>query len=47
MQEAAVASPAAAARLMRYASALQLADKHRWALVNSSVARNMEVGNYG
>ena len=34
------------ARLTRYAAALQLQDKHRLALVQSSANRNMEVGNY-
>ena len=46
LKEASAASKVQGARLTRYAAALQLQDKHRLALVQSSANRNMEVGNY-
>ena len=46
LKEATTVSKVQGARLTRYAAALQLQDKHRLALVQSSANRNMEVGNY-
>ena len=46
LKEATTVSKLQGARLTRYAAALQLQDKHRLALVQSSAHRNMEVGNY-
>ena len=47
MQAAATQSAPRAARLKRYAAALKLDQKHHTALVQSAVAHNMEVGNFG
>ncbi len=46
-QGASRASQAASAKLMRFAATLQLEPKHRHALVQTAIARNMAVGNYG
>jgi hypothetical protein len=47
LKEASVSGKAQGARLARFAAALKLEDKHRLALLQSSVTRNMEVGNFG
>ena len=47
LQAAATQSAPRAARLKRYAAALKLDQKHHTALVQSAVAHNMEVGNFG
>jgi len=41
------APPPTAARLLRFACALHLAERHRRALAHSAVMRNMEAGNFG
>jgi hypothetical protein len=46
-QSAAGASQGGSARLMRFAAALRLDARHRQALLQSAIARNMAVGNYG
>lgn len=46
-QGAARASQGASAKLMRFAAALKLEAKHRHALVQTAIARNMAIGNYG
>ena len=46
LREATTVSKVAGARLTRFAAALDLADNHRLALVQSAANRNMEVGNY-
>ncbi|KAK9810383.1 hypothetical protein WJX72_009786 [[Myrmecia] bisecta] len=47
LKAAATAAKPRAAKLTRYAAALELEGKHRKQLVQSAAARNMEVGNYG
>lgn len=47
LQGAMGVSQGASAKLMRFAAALQLDAKHHQALVQSAIARNMAVGNYG
>ena len=46
-QGAARASQAASAKLMRFAATLKLDPKHRHALLQTAIARNMAIGNYG
>ena len=46
LQGAAAASQAGSAKLMRFAAALRLDARHQQALLQSSIARNMAIGNY-
>ena len=47
VQSAAGASQGGSAKLMRFAAALHLDARHRQALLQAAIARNMAVGNHG